>query len=65
MQSLHTLMFQKKLTVAGRLNSDQPNIVKIQHKINAMERVNYTLLSLPLYMTGQIKKLTHDLLNKV
>lgn len=65
MKSLHTLMFQKKLPVAVRLNSDQPSIVKIQHKINAIDRVNYTLLSLPLYMTGQIKKLTHALLNKV
>ncbi|EDM27065.1 hypothetical protein LNTAR_07469 [Lentisphaera araneosa HTCC2155] len=58
MKSLHLLMAQKGLKIAVRLNSDLPSLVDVNFKINPNDRAEYSLLSLPIYMTEQVKRLT-------
>lgn len=56
LKSLHYFMGLKKLPLALRINSDIPNqtIVSVKHE---KEKIQYTLLSLPLYLIGQIPRL--------
>lgn len=54
LKSLHLFMGLKKLKLAVRINSDLPTktSVSVQNK-----QVNYTLLSIPFYLTGQLPRL--------
>lgn len=56
LKSLHYFMGLKKLSVAMRINSDVPSktMVSVKHE---GEKIQYTLLSLPLYLIGQIPRL--------
>jgi len=40
---------------------DTPSIVNVDTKINNIGRAEYKLISLPLYLTGQFKRILKDL----
>ena len=60
LKSLHYFMGLKKLPLAMRINSDSlsETLVSVMHE---GEKIQYTLLSIPLYLIGQVSRL----LNKV
>lgn len=57
LKSLHKFIHKKKRNIAIRFNSDKPSIGPVSVKTTSGESVNYTLLSLPLYMIGQTHRL--------
>ena len=57
MQSLHLFMKLKKLSTAVRLSSNTPSKMAVETKISSGEVVKYELLSLPIYMIGQLNRL--------
>ncbi len=60
LKSLHYFMGLKKLSLAMRINSDSlsETLVSVMHE---GKKIQYTLLSIPLYLIGQVSRL----LNKV
>jgi len=50
MKSLHGFMYDKELNSAIRFDLNKPSIQKVDVKTNKGDKVNYDLLSLPLYM---------------
>jgi len=61
LKSLHYFMHEKKLGLAIRFNSQQPLLSKISYSLpHANEQVRYHLLSLPLYMVGQMYRLIEN-----
>ena len=57
MKSLHTFMQQKGLSLAVRINSDNPSLTKVDVKTSEGKPVAYQLLSLPFYLLGQLRRL--------
>lgn len=57
LKSLHLFMGLKKLPIAIRINSDLPNKSKLNLKDNMGNQLEYILLSIPFYLTGQIHRL--------
>jgi predicted AAA+ superfamily ATPase len=57
LKSLHVFMGLKKLPVAVRINSDIPSIADLSMKDHQGNSVNYTLLSMPFYLLGQLHRL--------
>jgi predicted AAA+ superfamily ATPase len=57
LKSLHLFMGLKKLKVALRINSDLPSQTDVQVKDQDGNDVKYTLLSIPFYLMGQIRRL--------
>lgn len=54
LKSLHLFMGVKKLPLAVRINSDLPSKININVKDHARKSVQYTLLSIPFYLIGQM-----------
>ncbi len=57
LRSLHLFMGQKKLPNAVRINSDYPSQTKVQTKDALGNDVEYSLISIPFYLVGQVKRL--------
>lgn len=57
LKSLHYFMHLKKLSRALRINADQPSIAMVDTKIHTGEQVQYQLMSIPIYLTGQLHRL--------
>ena len=57
MQSLHLFMKLKKLFMAVRFNTNMPSKTIVKAKISNGDMVEYQLLSLPIYMIGQLNRL--------
>jgi uncharacterized protein len=57
LKSLHQFMGEKKKKVAVRVNSDFPSVGPVQIKDAFGNRVEYTLVSLPFYLVGQLHRL--------
>lgn len=57
LKSLHLFMGLKKKSLAVRINSDIPTVTKVQVKDHERQPINYTLLSLPFYLMGQLHRL--------
>ncbi len=60
LKSLHVFLAEKKRKMAVRLNLDQPSVGNFQTKIHTQQTtgpVEFRLLSLPLYLTGQVLRL--------
>ncbi len=57
LKSLHLFMGLKKFPLAMRINSDVPTKTPIVAKDYNGNLVNYSLLSIPFYLTGQIHRL--------
>jgi uncharacterized protein len=60
LKSLHLFMESKKKDLAIRINSDTPSKTKINVRGSAGKPIVYTLLSIPLYLTGQIHRLLNS-----
>lgn len=56
-KSLHLFMGSKEYKLAVRINSDSPSRTAINVKDPLGNSVNYTLLSLPFYLFGQVHRL--------
>ena len=56
LKSLHFFMGEKNFDLAIRINSDYPSKVKVDLKNTVGKSVQYTLLSLPFYLLGQIHR---------
>lgn len=57
LKSLHQFMKEKKKTIALRVNSDYPKIGPINVKDSLGSNIEYTLLSIPFYLLGQLHRL--------
>jgi uncharacterized protein len=57
LKSLHLFMGLKKLSLAVRFNSSLPSKTDVQLKNSLGNDVKYTLLSIPFYLSGQVKRL--------
>jgi hypothetical protein len=62
LRSLHLFVAQKGVSAAVRLNSERPSLLEARHGLSDGTRVNYRLLSLPLYLAGQVRRLAGQLL---
>lgn len=57
LKSLHLFMGLKKLPLAVRFNSSLPSKTDVQIKDSLGNDVSYTLLSIPFYLCGQVRRL--------
>lgn len=57
LKSLHQFMQAKEKTVAVRFNSDTPSLGPVRIKEHSGSLLEYTLLSLPFYLMGQLHRL--------
>ncbi|MGH2612158.1 MAG: ATP-binding protein [Rhabdochlamydiaceae bacterium] len=57
LRSLHQFMKEKKKNLAVRINSDIPSVGPINIKDSSGFSTEYTLLSLPFYLVGQLHRL--------
>src|SRR3989338_2401005 len=57
LKSLHLMMELKKLKFAIRINSDLPSKTEVKVKNYSSKQIEYTLLSLPFYLLGQINNI--------
>ena len=60
LKSLHVFMALKKLPHAVRINSDLPTVVEINTSTLVNATANYTLISLPFYLLGQLNRLLSE-----
>ena len=64
LRSLHQFCYEKQSSLAIRFNAEPASFLE---KVNASTRAgkaNYSLLSLPLYMVGEAKRLASEVLQK-
>jgi len=61
LRSLHTFTASKKSKIGVRFNLDTPSIVNVDTQINNIGRAEYKLISLPLYLTGQISRILKNI----
>lgn len=64
MKSLHQFMFDKKLNFAVRIDQNPPSEMDVNVKTTQGDEVNYTLFSIPLYLTGMINRVVKRALDK-
>jgi uncharacterized protein len=57
LKSLHQFMREKKKKIAVRINSDFPSIVQVSVKDPLGNPTEYSLISLPFYLLGQVHRL--------
>lgn len=57
LRSLHLLMGLKQLPIAVRINADKPSAMNVNIKTALEQQASYRLISLPLYLIGQIHRL--------
>lgn len=57
LKSLHLMMELKKLKLAIRVNADFPKKTEVKVKNQQGELIEYTLLSIPFYLIGEINRL--------
>ena len=58
LKSLHLFLSEKHRSFGVRFNSDIPSILDSQTALAGRPNIPYRLLSLPLYMVGQVRRLT-------
>jgi predicted AAA+ superfamily ATPase len=57
LKSLHLFLSEKHRSFGVRFNSDIPSILESQTALADRPNIPYRLLSLPLYMVGQVRRL--------
>jgi len=57
LKSLHQFLKEKQRHFAVRFNSDIPGLWRDNKKLTDGSLIDYELLSLPLYMVGQVQRL--------
>ena len=60
LKSLHLFMKEKSSDIAVRFNADTPSILCDEHELLDGSNKAYTLLSLPLYMAGQVRRILSE-----
>ena len=61
LKSLHIFLREKHKDFAIRMNSDYPSFFTADTAINDGNNVSYRLLSLPLYLVGQVRRLVNKI----
>jgi len=61
LKSLHVFASEKKSTLAIRFNQDKPSLVDITSRIPGRPEHTFKLLSLPLYLVSEMKRLVQSL----
>ena len=64
LKSLHQFMQRKKRSLAVRINSDYPTLGPVRIKTPEGPNLEYTLLSLPFYLIGQLHRLIDVVKNR-
>jgi predicted AAA+ superfamily ATPase len=65
LKSLHVFLDRKKRNFAVRFNSDLPSLLAAETSVVGQEKRPFHLMSLPLYMVSQTKRLCREHGNKV
>ena len=60
LRSLHQFLQEKRRNFALRFNADVPSLLRDSNKLSNGTAVDYHLLSLPLYMAGQARRLVSE-----
>ena len=60
LRSLHQFLKEKRRDFALRFNADVPSLLRDSKGLSDGTRIDYRLLSLPLYMIGQARRLVMD-----
>ena len=62
LKSLHLFLYEKKNNFALRFNLDKPSIGKFKNivSVESQKNVEFTLLSLPLYLVGQWERIIRN-----
>jgi len=63
LRSIQMMVFEKSLPLAVRFNSEKPSILKENRKTVKGE-VNFTLVSLPHYLAGQVIRIQEEVISK-
>ncbi len=56
LKSLHLFLKEKPSPLAVRFNADLPSVLEGSHTLDSGQVKNYTLLSLPLYLAGECRR---------
>ena len=62
LKSLHQFLWEKRNDLALRLNALPPSLLRDSKKLPGGAAISYRLLSLPLYLAGQARRLAAELL---
>jgi len=65
LRSLHRFLHEKRQSFALRFNADQPSLLRDSISFAANETLKYELLSLPMYMVGQTRRLLSERMQRV
>ena len=57
MKSLHQFMYDKNLPLAVRIDQNSPSLIEMNIKTTLGDKVSYSLLSIPLYLTEILPRL--------
>lgn len=61
LKSLHAFVSEKRSPLAVRFNSDMPSLMEAGTTLSSLPRRRFRLLSLPLYMVGEVRRLCREL----
>ena len=64
LKSLHVFLEQKGRTLGVRLNSEPPSLLHERTAVPGSPPIDYQLLSLPLYLVGQLRRLVRETLGR-
>lgn len=64
LKSLHWFMANKQFEYAIRINSGTPSVTPISTRLHDQKIAEYTLLSMPFYLTGQLYRLLDEYLEE-
>ncbi len=62
LKSLHLLMGLRGWPIAVRFNTDKPSLVAVNMETTTKQKVQYQLLSLPLYLIAQLPRLLNEIM---
>lgn len=63
LKSMHVFLYGKKSDFGIRLNMDRPSMGNFKARVrlkNTRDELDYTLMSLPLYLAGQLPRIVED-----
>jgi hypothetical protein len=60
LKSLHLFLREKGRRLGVRVNSEPPSLLEAETSLPGQENTEFTLLSLPLYMVGQLRRLVRE-----
>ena len=63
LRSLHQFLAEKRCDFAVRLNSDVPSLMEDTRQLADGMTISYRLMSLPLYLVGQVRRLATEFLD--